>query len=266
MTLLVALFLMAVNYNNNLIHALVFLLAAFAVVGAWRTRRHLSGRVLHTDGADPVFAGATASLPVWLEGEAAPGLLAQAADGAPVEFASGRAGLALPCPLRGRREAGQVQLSTRYPLGLFEGRRVFESRSGALVYPAPAGADWPPEQVRPAHRGREAENFAGLRPYAAGDSPRRVAWKVLARGLPPMTKLFDGAEGESALILDWKDAAGDDEARLSQLARWLLNAHAHDLEYTLLLPGQSGRPGRGEAHLRESLGALALFNVEKGAV
>lgn len=264
--LLVALFLMAVNYNNNLIHALVFLLGAFAGVAGWRTRRHLAGRELRVGGGEAVFAGDTASLPVWLEGGkegdgAVPGLLARAVDGVAVDLSAGRTGLPLSCPVRGRREAGMVWLSTRYPLGLFEARRVFASRAGALVYPAPAGSDWPPEQVRPAHQGREAEDFAGLRPYAPGDSPRRVAWKALARGLPPMTKVFDGAEGESALILDWADAAGDAEARLSQLARWLLNAHGHDLEYSLVLPGGPGRPGRGEAHLRECLGALALYGV-----
>lgn len=265
LALLLTLFLMAVNYSNNLIHALVFLLFAFAMLGAWRARRHLAGLDLRVGQAEPVFAGDLARLPLSVEADGRPGLFAgEAGDiGAPLE--GGQGSLPLACPRRGRRAVGAPRLSTRYPLGLFEASRVFESRGAVVVWPRPAGSDWPPERARPAHQGQEAEDFAGLRPYAPGDSPRRLAWKAVARGLPPQTKLFDGAEGEEALVLDWEDAEGDGEARLSQLARWCLNAHGRELEYALKLPGQTPRPGRGEAHLRECLTVLALHGKTEAA-
>lgn len=52
---------------------------------------------------------------------------------------------------------------------------------------------------------------------------------------------------------------GDTETRISQLTRWVLDAHAAGLSYGLRLPGTERAPDSGEAHFRLCLEALALF-------
>ena len=55
----------------------------------------------------------------------------------------------------------------------------------------------------------------------------------------------------------------DEEARLSQLARWVVDAEAHGERYGLTLPGMQLGPDRGPEHRHRCLAALALFGLEE---
>ena len=60
--------------------------------------------------------------------------------------------------------------------------------------------------------------------------------------------------------LDWNDLPDlDTEARLSQLTRWVLDAHGASRHYGLRLPGLTIEPASGEDHRESCLRALALF-------
>ena len=84
-----------------------------------------------------------------------------------------------------------------------------------MLHPAHAAICWP----RPAARGAAPpltatdtggaqsgaigdEDFAGLRPFQAGDSLRRVAWKAYARGQGLHTKQYAGTDVVSH-VFDW---------------------------------------------------------------
>ena len=98
-----------------------------------------------------------------------------------------------------------------------------------------------------------------LRSYRAGDAPKLIAWKALAREQGMLTKEFS-ATASSELWLDWDDArAGDVEARLSVLTHWVLQAERFGQSYGLRLPGTAIAPARGESHRTRCLEALALF-------
>jgi uncharacterized protein (DUF58 family) len=61
--------------------------------------------------------------------------------------------------------------------------------------------------------------------------------------------------------LDWDELAElDVEARLSQLARWVLEAEGRHLSYGLRLPGTRIAPSRGPTHQHACLKALALHD------
>jgi uncharacterized protein (DUF58 family) len=69
------------------------------------------------------------------------------------------------------------------------------------------------------------------------------------------------------LWLEWDTLRElDVEARLSRLARWVVDAEAARLTYGLRLPGASIAPGQGPAHRHQCLRALALYNTGGGAV
>ena len=134
-----------------------------------------------------------------------------------------------------------------------------------LVFPAPAehAPLPPPTMAAQGHRQHDArgeEDFAGLRKYHEGDSPRHVAWKAYARSGQILSKQFAGADTSS----QWFDFAEvehrDVEQRLEILTRWIVDADRTLEDYGLRLPGLEYAPAHGEAHRRRCLEALALFD------
>jgi uncharacterized protein (DUF58 family) len=104
------------------------------------------------------------------------------------------------------------------------------------------------------------DDFAGLREYHYGDSPRHIHWKAVARGEGLVTKQFAGEHG-GIVWLEWEALPGHDvETRLSVLCRWVLDAEAAGWRYGLRLPALTLPPASGAAHRHACLQALALFD------
>ena len=84
-------------------------------------------------------------------------------------------------------------------------------------------------------RSKPGDDFAGVRAYVPGESLRHVDWKAFARGRPLSVKQFTGGGGYEL----WLDAAEMGrlplEARLSQLALWVVNAEKEEIPYALKL-------------------------------
>ena len=134
----------------------------------------------------------------------------------------------------------------------------------ALVYPRPDAAPLPlpysdAETGDAVSTGAGSDDFTGLRPYQASDSPRQIAWKASARSELLLTKLFAG-RAASELWFDWEQlpAGLHTEARLSRLARWVLLAEERGLRYGLKLPGVTVPLGEGFPHRERCLKELAL--------
>ncbi|HEY5806392.1 MAG TPA: DUF58 domain-containing protein, partial [Povalibacter sp.] len=109
---------------------------------------------------------------------------------------------------------------------------------------------------------RGDEDFAGLRSFHAGDSPRRIAWKAYAREQGLHVKLYSGTAVTSHQF-DWDSLPGlGNEARLSQLCRWIEDAHAAGHAFGLKLPGVTLPPNIGPAHRQRCLTALAVFDAD----
>ena len=102
-----------------------------------------------------------------------------------------------------------------------------------------------------------------LRAYRAGDTPKQIAWKALAREQRLLTKEFS-ATASSDLWIDWDQAhAADIEARLSILCHWVIQAESYGQSYGLRIPGREIAQGRGEAQRARCLEALALFEAPR---
>jgi uncharacterized protein (DUF58 family) len=134
-----------------------------------------------------------------------------------------------------------------------------------VVYPKPAGEQrLPTETARSGQSSSrrelgEGDDFAGVRAYVRGESQRHIDWKAVARGQALMTKQFT-AESDGLLYLDFAAVRLDDlEARLSQLALWVIEAERARRPYGLRLPTIEIPPSLGEPHLHRCLHALALF-------
>lgn len=275
--LVFAMLLGSMNYATSLGFALTFLLAGFGLVVMHHCHNNLLGARLRFAGAEPVFAGSEARFRVRVENEGTMPryeieLRLDAQTTGPVDIEPGGHAtlrLAVPAARRGWLHLPRFSVATRHPGNLCRAWTWIHMDGRCLVYPAPA----PPG--RPAPRsadraesgsatGREAGNadFAGLRAATAGDPPARIAWKAFARNDELLLKQFTGAERPTQ-VFAWEDLGGlDGEQRLSQLARWCIDACAAGRRFGLRLPGGHGiELGNGEQHLAVCLEALALFEL-----
>jgi len=166
---------------------------------------------------------------------------------------------------RGWLQLERVTVDTRFPLGLMRAWSYVQPDTRALVYPRPDLAPLLPEHSDSdtgdaISAGAGTDDFAGLRPYHASDSPRHIAWKASARSELLLTKLFAG-RAASELWFDWDQlpAGMHTEARLSRLARWVMLAEERGLRYGLKLPGVEVPLGEGFPHRERCLKELALY-------
>ena len=273
--LLLTMLIGSINYNLSLGYMLTFLLGGIAVTGIFHTYKNLQGIKVADGGASPAFAGDDAGFHLEFTAPSARlSINARWKNSEPILFdlneaASTRITLHVPTRQRGRLRPGRFTLYTAYPLGLLRAWSYVQFEHAAIVYPAPADIPFEfstsGETGATSHNSQQegSEDFAGLRAWKPGDSPKQIAWKVAARSDELATKRFSSAEG-GTVILDWDQLANMDvETRLSQLTRWVLDAEQLNLRYGLRIPGMSIEPDNGGPHRHRCLEALALFGLDE---
>jgi len=275
--LLFLMLLAGLNYANSLALFLTFLLTGFALVAMQQCHRNLLGTEVVAAIAPAVFARSSGAVQLILgNSDDVPrmGLEAKLPQGALVHadlapHTRQRLELPVAAPRRGIVHIGRLRLSTAHPFGLFRVWTWVHAEVAMLVYPHPHGSlPMPADSTRNAgaraHTGAGADEWAGLRPFRDGDSPRQVDWKAYAREAPLLVKEY--VQGASELrIFDFAQlGALDQETRLSQLARWVVDAEAHGERYGLMLPGAQIAPDRGPEHRHRCLATLARFGLERG--
>ena len=110
-----------------------------------------------------------------------------------------------------------------------------------------------------------SDEWLGLRPFRDGDSPRQVAWKAYARGAPLLVKEYS-AMGADLRVFDFSKLENlGVEARLEQLARWVVDAETHGERYALIVPPHHMEPDSGPEHRHRCLTALALYGRERSS-
>lgn len=258
------------NYNNNPALLLGFLLAATAQLSLHATHLALSGIRLREVRGQPVHAGEPFVLDLRFDAERArprAGLVLEL-DGVRTVFSlpgsdAVGAELTLPTHARGWLQTGRVKISTTQPLGLARAWSYFWPEQKLLVYPA-LEAHSPP---LPVHEGMgsssrvrsQGEEPHHLRDYRVGDPPRQVAWKASARLGKLLVREYE-SRSDRDLRLDWNALPGlAREARISRLARWVVEADKLNARYLLVLPGQSYGPSLGHTQRHTCLQALALM-------
>ena len=261
------------NYSNSLALFLTFMVAGFMLVGMHECQRTLQGLELAHAHADDCHAGDdglvrlrfvnAAPLPRRALAARTPALSDSSFDLERLGDATVQ--LKYHGPRRGRHRLERIELSTTAPFGLFRCWTWLYLPVDALIYPRIAGtrALPAPGAGRLARQSSAAapgeEEWAGLRSYQAGDSPRSIAWKSWARGAPLMVAQYAGSGG-SDYLFDFRGLESLDlESRLSQLAAWISECGRLDAACGLALPGAEVPLGRGATHRATLLRALALY-------
>lgn len=274
--LLIAMLLGSMNYSSSLGFILTFFLASLGFVAMHHTHRNLEGLEIAAGHAAPVFAGDDAIFPLLARNRAAVIRGGVALDDGrntqnvidilPDESANLQ--LRTPTTQRGWFRPRRFGLHTTYPFGLFRAWAWVRLDMACLVYPKPAASTGtpPPSAVESGDSELHAvgqEDFSGLRSYIAGDAPRHVAWRASARtGGDLLVKDFRGG-GVASRWFEWEMTAGesDVEARLSRIARWVLDAKASGERWGMRIPGVEFALDSGEKHFLRCMRALALHGL-----
>ncbi|MEE4277878.1 MAG: DUF58 domain-containing protein [Halieaceae bacterium] len=285
----------AINYQNNMAYALTFLLANLFHVAVYYTYANLAGLTLTGVGADDAFSGARSAFRLRLSAGSRRGHHALSVGWPSHEEQRKRRGLFrglfssppmlavdeldiersdqcelrlhLPVGERGWFNPGRLRVESLFPLGLLRCWTWVDLDMQALVYPKPIALAEPGGQAGEGDEGFQVsgigdDEFAGIRDYRAGDSPRRVYWKGLARGLDMQSKEYAVAVSDTRW-LDWDQYPGlATERRLSALCHRVVDYHRRDLEFGLRIPGLVLRPAKGDRQRERALRALALYGYD----
>ncbi len=282
--LLIAMLIAGLNYTNNLGLAFTFLLVSVMLVAMHHCHRNLLALTVDVNVEVDAFAGADAAFYFMLRNESAVDRrdievrLAPASGPSRGKVEAARSVavgsheevmLAVPVARRGVSRWDHVELRTTHPFGWFRAWTYVQAPLTAFVAPRPQGnrplrapVSAAGERARSESRGDE--DFAGLRSYTPGVPLKHMAWKTLARGGEPTVRVYDDLAGRPEW-LDWSLLDGlDDEARLSQLCRWISECErGHPRPYGLRIPGVEIPPGLGPAHRSRCLRALACHGWER---
>lgn len=268
--LLLVMLVAGLNYSNSLALLLTFLLGGFAVVVMHQCHRNLLGVTLNGVGTPASFAGETARLPLVLANSAK--LTRHQIEGSlpgGERFALDLPGhsvrnleVLLRTAKRGIVRLERFRISTSYPFGLFRAWAWVHFPIDVIVYPRANGKLPMPQDsgTRSGQRSRLAtgtEEWLGLRDYRDGDSPRQVAWKAYARGAPLLVKEYSSAGADQRLFDFAALGSLELEARLEQLARWVVDAEARSERYALITPEARIGSDHGPEHRHRCLSVLA---------
>ena len=274
--MLVAMLLGSMNYNNSMGFALTFLLASMALVTMHHCHRNLSGLVVRRGAAEPVFAGQEATLAIIVENPSSGSRIClrvtyQGNTHDVVNLEPGERhelSITVPTIRRGYLTIDRFGIETSFPLNLFRAWAWAHMNLQCVVYPALAPRGRPPPPRHTDTGGAQddsagGDDFAGLRTYRLGDSPRHIAWKAFARDQELLVKQYAGTD----VTTHWFEWDGmpipDPERRLAQLCRWIVDAHGDGHAFGLKLPAAIIEPGLGPLHRRRCLTALAMFETRK---
>lgn len=290
LTILIAMLLGSINYNNNAGFTLVFLLGTMALISLFHSYKNLVGLEVIQTHVQPVFIGESMVFSFRVKGAALPdrpdptqlkavqlkqgqALFAEFHGMASASFLTGtstpQADLQVKAKTRGRLNPGDLTLFSTYPFGLFRLTARIPIKAQGLVYPKPIAGPIAISLAGGRGEGEKSndrtgpDDFQGLVPYVPGNPMGRISWKTYSRGLGIFIKNFTAETGGEILLDMNLIKAGSVEEKLSLLCRAVLDAEKESLRYGLRLAnGVNIVFDNGKPHCHKCLKALALYGSQ----
>lgn len=268
------LLLVAINYQNNLIYGLVFLLGTALVITIHITFNNLHGLTISATEGESIYLGDTGSVNFLLSsGRERLGLSIgwRDADQSTNLFETSNFSVSLPVKpsTRGWYQSERFLIETRFPFGLVRCWSWVNVTSSLLVYPKPIAPVHAPRASSEQQDGKElrrlqsGDDLYELRDYREGDSLRNFHWPSIAKGFEPSVRVMGDSSSQAPDIIDFEDYPGVDlETRLSWLCFRVLSAASAGRAFGLKLPHLELSMDSGPAHRDKALAELALFGVE----
>ncbi len=269
-------FLLATNYNNNVVFMLACLLLGVWLLAAWLTLKNLSGLTCKQWRIEPCFAGGDSDFQLLLEA------------------AEGREHVELGCKVVGQKDKQKTRLMqlnsgerqwltltltmekrgwfvpkaasvvSSWPFGLWCASMEAPEVPSCLVYPKPNGTQSLPDTHQLDADEQSLDDLSGVRAYQTGDNTRRMDWKSMARTDQILIKTFEGHERQKTTWLNDKNVrVSTFEEKIEQLTRWVVECDALGAHYGIRIGAETLLPGSGREHHVEGLRLLALAKQER---
>jgi len=273
--ILLALFGIAIKFDNQAAFMMLFILIAVGMVAMVYTHNNVIGVTMNAQPSQSVFVGEPAVFPIVIKNSSRK--LRRAVwliSGGFHRLTSLRSGdselihIKLPTLQRGYRNCDPISLSSQYPIGVFFcWTKRFLSAQRCLVYPQPLNLipfpdDGSNEGRQPANANvmMGAEDYAGMKNYQAGDRLRDIHWPSLAKTNKLVSIQYEN-QSNSSVNLSWFSLPQhlNTEDRLSQLCYWVCDAEKSGARYQLEMPNHTIEFDNGRIHFHECLRVLALW-------
>ncbi|RVU40777.1 DUF58 domain-containing protein [Rheinheimera riviphila] len=256
--LVLLLYLLGTNYQNNLILLQSYFLVGLLLLSIILSFRNLSGLTLSVTAAPAVFQGEDISITLQLsQPQQRQQILFQLGDFSLLcPQLPGTVLLKLPATSRGYYQLPRIAVSTVHPFGLVRCWCYPLLQQHYWVYPKPQHQD----NYLPPDADAGELQWSHLSPYQAGDPLQRIDWKRLARQpQQPVVKVFSNVLPEQQRVLILPPLTGVAlEIALSDLCAQIIELSQARQPYALQLPKQLIEFGTGPDHRRRCLEALTL--------
>ena len=280
LSLLLVQLLIAINYENNLVYALVFLLATVMVITIHLTFANLYLITITGIQNTPIFLEESGAvlLKVTTRSHRRYDVLFKNGDTQALlqhidPLDSSVVSITVTPTKRGLFNLGRLRVETEYPFGLLQCWSWIDVGKPLWVYPRPLT---PPvisqseastsenSAIAPSQSG---DDLYAFRPYRSGDPIKNIHWPSVARGGEPQITVMASNSWGDPQTLDFDDYPGVDvETRLSWLCARVLAASRENLTYGLKLPLMNLAPSSGTHHRDKALVMLAQFEQNPESV
>ncbi|WP_322520414.1 DUF58 domain-containing protein [Guyparkeria halophila] len=275
-----AMLLAAINYGNNLIFLIAFMMIALIINSAWQGWRALSAvqpRVI-PPGMRAAGEPGTVSLELTSRATLPPLQIDAGLEETAVHTDFSPAGattvaMTLPGEPRGYLPLPDITLATPYPLGLWTIRRSLSPTIGQWVHPAPVEGIDRGQRTESDDSGDQASlegDPTRLRSYHPGDPIRHVVFRHYAKTGHLLTRHPEAdSERPDPELIDYAAFAGPRETRLSAMTERLMALNRAQRPWVLRLPGEGDLTASASANLAQryqtALQRLARFGRERDA-
>lgn len=288
--LIVLLFLLGTNYQNNIILLTSYLLISFFIVCLLHCFFNLSGLKFYAKQGLEGFANQRLVFPLIVDSKKTRfnlNLVFSDLERAHINpqsalnvatLSAGKNELRIPYTglNRGQYTLPRILIESEYAFGLFRTWTRLDFAHQATIFPEPIACAWQTLQGASVNQDKESllsnylnshqpdtvigtDEFHQLQTYREGEPLSRVAWKQLARGQGWLTKHYHAAQSQE-LAFDFDQIPGSNlEHRLSLLSFAIKECQHQQLAFSVKLPGQFFPLNTGEAHVNNCLIALACF-------
>ncbi len=276
--IMVALFGIAVKFDNQAAFMMLFVLISIALIGMIYTHNNVLGLRLNGQSSNAVFLGEHAEFPlqidnpsnkqrhaVWVVSGGFHQVLELDSNGEQLIK------LKLPTLQRGYLMCDPISLTSLYPIGVFFcWTKRYTPEKRCLVYPQPLDLISLPsdsslagqqENTRAVSQGNE--DFNGMKQYQQGDRIRDIHWPSVSKTNKLVTVEYETVS-PSSVNLSWMSLppSMSAEDKLSQLCFWVVEAEKTGARYQLEMPNHTLPFDRGSNHYHACLRTLALWGLE----
>ena len=266
--------LLGTNYQNNLILAFSFFLMSVMLVSTIHAFKNMLGMTFAPSPIQYAAVGDIAPFGLIVSSQYSTNhnailLVVDNAEPVQTHLLVGQTmpvNVGLMARNRGWLKLPRITVKSYFPFGFIRAWAYVELDHRALIYPRPVACETPPLGSGQGDEGhyyshQRGDEFQGFQTYYPGSPLSQVAWKQYARGAGLHLKDYRAQQSQQ-YWLDWQNInARDIELGLSHMSYWINQFAENNIEFGLTLPNKVVGMGTGDLHRLQALTAIALFGL-----